>query len=254
MSSLSAYLLDQLDRAIYVRGAQGENVLAKPDPEGWIRFMETTRRSDYATHTADYDANAERAIVLYRARVAEGINPIRAFDCSGLIMYYALEQGIANKDLTAAAIYRDKCKPITGPATIRGQLVFKGSKPSSITHVGVYAGADGVIESKGRAYGVVLTPYDPTAWNFTGEWSDLMRCWRFPAPLAELDLDELSIIVLQSALNACGYTDDDGHPLDTDGKLGKRTKQAVERFVRYNLPALKIEATPEGRVWLTVEK
>lgn len=253
MGSFSAYLLDQLDRAIYVRGAQGENVLAKPDPEGWIRYMETTRRTGYASHTAEYDANAERAITLYRARVAEGINPIRAFDCSGLIMYYAIEQGIADKDLTAAAIYRDKCKAINGPATIRGQLVFKGSKPSSITHVGIYAGA-GVIESKGRAYGVVLSPYDPAAWNFTGEWADLMKCWNFPAPLAELDLSTEAISALQTALNACCYTDDDGHPLDVDGKIGKLTKQAVERFIRYNLPALKISTNPEGPVWLAVEK
>lgn len=254
MSSFSDYLGAQLDRAIYVRGAQGENVLAKPDPEGWIRYMETTRRSDYAQHKAEYDANAERAITLYRARVAEGINPIRAFDCSGLIMHYALEQGIADKDLTAAAIYRDMCNAINGPATIRGQLVFKGSKPSSITHVGVYAGYDGVIESKGRAYGVVLSPYDPAAWNYTGEWTDLLKCWRFPAPLAELDLSAEAIRALQTALYECGYRDDDGHPLDVDGKLGKKTKQAVERFVRYNLPALKIVTNPEGRVWLTVEK
>ncbi len=168
-------------------------------------------------------------------------------------MYYAIEQGIADKDLTAAAIYRDKCKAINGPATIRGQLVFKGSKPSSITHVGIYAGA-GVIESKGRAYGVVLSPYDPAAWNFTGEWADLMKCWNFPAPLAELDLSTEAISALQTALNACRYTDDDGHPLDIDGKLGKKTKQTVERFIRYNLPALKIVTTPEGPVWLAVEK
>ena len=253
MCSFSDYLFCQLDRAIYVRGAQGENVLVKPDPEGWIRYMETTRRSDYASHTAEYDANAERAITLYRTRVSEGINPIRAFDCSGLIMDYALGHDIADKDLSAAAIYRDKCKAINGPATIRGQLVFKGSKPSSITHVGIYVGA-GVIESKGRAYGVVLTPYDPAEWNFTGEWTDLMKCWAFPAPLAEMDLSTEAISALQTALNKCRYTDDDGHPLDVDGKLGKLTKQAVERFIRYNLPALKIETNPEGRVWLTVEK
>ncbi len=30
MGSFSAYLLDQVDRAIYVRGAQGENVLTRP--------------------------------------------------------------------------------------------------------------------------------------------------------------------------------------------------------------------------------
>lgn len=252
-----SYLYARVSKAIYVRGAQGENVLAKPDPEGWIRYMETTRRSDYAQHREEYDRNAERAIALYRQRVAAGVSPILAYDCSGLIMEYALEYGIADKDLTAAGIYQQKCNAIEGPATIRGQLVFKSkSTPGSITHVGVYVEGEYVIEAKGRDDGVVISPYRAAEWKYVGEWPALMRCCCTVDAITDIAPDTEIIEYLQAVLNGCGYGDADGHPLDVDGKLGKKTLAALDALIRANMPELKLipDRVPGSPGWYRAEK
>lgn len=249
------YLMQQVDRAIYVRGAQGENLLAMTDAHGWIRTMETTRRSDYAQHTAEYDRNAERAIALYEQRKSAGVSPLRAFDCSGLTMYYAEEYELVDKDHNASGIYRKLCAAIPAPATVRGQLVFKSSdgKPLNIYHMATYVGNGQLIESRGRDYGVVMRAYNPDEWTHVGEWPELMACCAEPHKLTSADNGE-GLLALQRALNLLGYTDEDTHPLEEDGKLGGRTRSALEELIRYNLPELKITLTPAGPVWARVEK
>ena len=255
METFLQYLESEVNHAIYVRGAQGENVLAKPDPEGWIREMETTRRSGYAKHKAEYDRNADRAIALYRQRKSAGINPIRAYDCSGLIVHYGLDiVNIITKDYTASGIYSKLCTiKLSGPATIRGQLIFKRSAESGeITHVGVYVGNGQEIECRGRDYGVIERAYNPDEWQLAGEWPDLMLYCSEPKPIsAGMNGDVMR--ALQTAINVCGYTDAAGHPLDVDGKYGSKTAAALEQLVRYNIPDLKLIINRSGSVWAAAE-
>lgn len=256
METFLSYLDAEVDRAIYVRGAQGENVLAKPDPEGWIREMETTRRSGYAQHKEEYDRNAERAIALFRRRRAAGINPIRAYDCSGLIVHYALDKvKIINKDYTAAGIYKSLCTiKLAGPATIRGQLIFKtAAGPNEISHVGIYVGNGQLIECRGRDYGVIERVYNPDEWQLAGEWPQLMECCVDPQPITA-NLNGEPMRKLQEALNACRYVDADNHPLDADGKFGKKTDAALRQLVRYNTPDLKLIISRKGSVWAYAEE
>lgn len=256
METYIEYLNAQVDRAIYVRGAQGQNVLAKPDPEAWIREMETTRRSDYAQHVEEYNRNADRAIALFRQRRAAGINPIRAFDCSGLPMYYAQDlHEIVPKDYNAAGIYSKLCQKIDGVPSVRGQLIFRSpSGPASgITHMGTYIGNGQIIESRGRDYGVIRRAYNENDWTHTGEWPELMRLCSDPQPVSAAYNGE-PVRLLQEALNALDYPDDDFHPLETDGKYGKKTAAALERLIRYNLPELKLIITREGSTWARAEK
>ncbi len=256
METFLSYLDAEVDRAIYVRGAQGENVLAKPDPEGWIREMETTRRSGYAQHKEEYDRNAERAIALFRKRRAAGINPIHAYDCSGLIVHYALDKAeIIKKDYTAAGIYKSLCTiKLSGPATIRGQLIFKTPEgPNEISHVGIYVGNGQLIECRGRDYGVIERVYNPDEWQLSGEWPQLMECCVDPQPVTAA-LNGEPIRKLQEALNACGYVDADNRPLDADGKFGKKTDTALRQLVRYNTPDLKLIISRKGSVWAYAEE
>ena len=250
------YLNSEVDRAIYVRGAQGENLSSMADPALWITQMETTRRGDYyKTHKAECERNAERAIALYRARVAAGVTDIRAFDCSGLTVCYGLDMELINKDYTAAGIYAKLCKPISGPATIRGQLVFRAGNgtPAGITHMGTYVGDGFVIESIGRDYGVIRQRYKPEDWTFTGEWPQLMECCVDPQPITAA-LNGGAMRELQEALNALDYPDADFHPLDADGKYGKKTAAALERLIRYNLPELRLITPRDGSMWAYAEK
>ena len=66
---------------IYVWGAQGETNIT----EKWIRRRETGEK------------NAERAIALWEKRKAEGRSPIAAFDCSGLIVKFLLDNKLIKK-------------------------------------------------------------------------------------------------------------------------------------------------------------
>lgn len=250
------YLDANVDRAIYVRGSQGENVTAMSDPHGWITKMETTRRGDYyKAHKDECDENARRACALYDARSAAGISPVLAFDCSGLTIKYALDHEIVSKDYTASGIYRKLCLPVSGPATIRGQLVFRSSDgtPEGIGHMGTYIGGGKIVESRGRNYGVIRRDYNPDEWTFAGEWRDLMRACADPRPvLTSEDITPEAITTLQTALNELGFCDSDGHPLTVDGKIGRRTKEALETFLRVNIPELKITVPMTlGANWFT---
>ena len=84
------YLKAQVQNgSIYVWGGQGQD--KNTISESWIRRMETSQ------------TNADRAIALWRKRKAAGKGEVlRAFDCSGLIMYFLQNQkGIISCDTTA---------------------------------------------------------------------------------------------------------------------------------------------------------
>lgn len=157
-----AYLEAQVGQ-IYVWSGQGQALSAMADPEGWITKKETNT------------TNADRAIALYRTRVKEGKNPIRAYDCSGLIMYFLLDmKGVLTSDLSSSGLY-GKIKTIERAALQPDDLVFRhdGIK---IHHVGVYVAQDTVIEAMGRDVGVVKRNIDAsgsTYWNRYGRLPQL---------------------------------------------------------------------------------
>lgn len=70
------YLQEQVvNHSVYVWGAQGQ--LGPAVNERWIRQVETS------------EANANRAIAFWRKQVDAGFGDVlRAFDCSGLGMYW----------------------------------------------------------------------------------------------------------------------------------------------------------------------
>lgn len=140
---------------IYVWGAQGQTVSEMKNPEEWIRNRETSSK------------NAKRAIAFYEKRKAEGMNPIRAYDCSGLIMSFLQnEKGVFDSDMSAHNLYRT-CREKKRTELIPGDFVFhhNGSK---VGHVGVYVGNDTVIEAMGRDVGVVKHSIYENYWNRFG--------------------------------------------------------------------------------------
>lgn len=140
------YLEQQvLNHSIYVWGAQG-----KPGTEiteTWIRSRETSRN------------NADRAIEYWKKQVAAGYGQtLRAFDCSGLAVFFLLENGLLKKDTTAEGLRR-LCGKITSQQLYPGDFVFKVGNDQKAYHVGYVADESrNVIEAKGRSYGVVKSP------------------------------------------------------------------------------------------------
>lgn len=143
----------QTNRGIYVWGGNGELLDEMSDPNGWILRHETNA----------LDAN--RAIALYRKRIAAGMQRIRAFDCSGLIYWALKTEGIVKSDVNSRGLYA-LCEPIAQKDVRRGDLVFHHDG-TRIVHVGVCAGEQ-QIECKGRDDGVVRNKRKKGYWNRFG--------------------------------------------------------------------------------------
>lgn len=142
---------------IYVWGAQGETNIT----EEWIRKKETS------------DGNAKRAIALWKRRIAEGMENIAAYDCSGLIMKFLIDGGLYKSDMSSRGLYSAAEKLGSRAELILGDLVFRHNG-ERIHHVGVFVGSGMVIEAKGRDEGVVLRLMDASGksyWNRYGRLS-----------------------------------------------------------------------------------
>ncbi|HWR19651.1 MAG TPA: NlpC/P60 family protein [Clostridia bacterium] len=159
------YLKNQLG-CIYVWGGQGETDIT----EEWIKRRETSA------------VNASRAIALWKKRIAEGKSYIAAFDCSGLIVHYLLNNGLLKSDLSSRGLY-EKSKKITREELMPGDFVFRHNG-IKIHHVGVYIGDGQVIEAKGRDYGVVQQFIDQSGkgyWNRYARFEPLFEQEETPA-------------------------------------------------------------------------
>lgn len=199
---------------IYVWGGQGETDF----DETWIRGMENSKN------------NADRAINLYRQRKKEGRNPIAAYDCSGLIVKYLLDNGLIGSDTTAAGLHT-KCCPLNRSDIKAGDFVFRDNG-TKIYHVGVYIGDNTVIHSMGRDVGVVkesLNANGTSYWNRFGRYeklqdkeeTEMAKVIKKTSPLMRGD----DVKKLQEALNALGYICG-----TADGVAGDKTIAAIEKF------------------------
>lgn len=173
-----------------------------------------------------------------------------ACDCNGLLDFFL------SVDMNADYDYRVWCKGHngaiqTGFVPALGMALFRKSKTSEkMVHVGWCVGVaeDGemlVVEEKGLRYGCVISRYSDGAWTHYGYPAAVLDCsaeiklWEpEPVPTEPVVFALTSPIQkgddvkrLQVFLNSIGYTDDSGNTLDEDGKLGKRTWQALTAFV-----------------------
>ena len=105
------YLLEQVrNHSIYVWGAQGQK---KPTiTEAWIRKREKTKR------------NAERAIRHWKKEVEAGYGDVlRAFDCSGLGVFFFLKNNLIDHDINAEGL-RSMCRDIKRTDLRTGDMCF----------------------------------------------------------------------------------------------------------------------------------
>ena len=170
------------NHSIYVWGAQGQ--LGDTITEAWIRSRETN------------ETNAKRAIAFWRKQVEAGFGDVlRAFDCSGLGMYWLQNvKGILRYDLSAHGLY-NKCEKLTKDRLRVGDFVFKVNKDGKATHIGYVADTDlNVIEARGRDAGVVQLPLSGNTWNAFGRppfWTEaeVAECeGRFIHPRSQVGL------------------------------------------------------------------
>jgi len=133
-----ALLRSQVRRGIYVWGRVGEEVKSAD----WIRAYETST------------TNADRAIALWEARKASGIDPIQAFDCSGLIVWALRQLGLCDTRHTSRS-FRALGEVTTTPQP--GDFALHMDANDRAYHIGIVSGEWTVIEARGRDHGVVET-------------------------------------------------------------------------------------------------
>lgn len=141
------------NHSIYVWGAQGQQGAAIT--KAWIRTRETSA------------LNASRAIVYWKKQVQAGYGErLRAFDCSGLGVYFFLREGLLASDTTADGIMK-LCMRVSAAELRPGDFVFRVYRSGKAYHVGyVVDDARNVVEAKGRSAGVVKSPFK--GWNVCG--------------------------------------------------------------------------------------
>lgn len=235
------YLEEQRNSgSIYVWGAQGQG--GETISENWIRRMETSRN------------NADRAIAFWKKRKAEGKSALRAFDCSGLIVYFFQNlKGVLKSDTNAHGL-KGMCGQVSQAQLLPGDFVFRvytsGTKKGRAYHVGVVVDMEkNVIEAKGRDYGVVKRPLNAEAsyWNAFGRPAFIKAEIEGGAPtpqpapvgweLSRLLKKTSSLIkgedvrAMQNALISRGYSCGNS---GADGQYGSNTAEAVKRFQKAN--------------------
>ena len=183
MSKLKDYislLWSQVGKGIYVYGGNGEDLTAMTDQQ---RDAYMNRREvktiNSKTQKVKYtkEQNIARCKALFEKRVKAGIDPVLAFDCSGLQYWAGKQVGVIPKDISANGIYGE-CKKIPKSEVKEGDYCFTHNGKKA-THVGMYVGDDVIIECQGRDVGVVTNKLSKTtAFNVFG---------RFPAFETEQD-------------------------------------------------------------------
>lgn len=236
-----AYLRYFVGNAIYVWGAQGQNLseMTQTEAEAWIRNREYNHNG---ITDEKRESNAQRSINLYRKRLAAGVNPIYAFDCSGLIMYFLQNLLHLCSDKSAQMLY-DACDYHPAMTELReGDLLFYSqyNNPEKIGHVGVYIGDGQAIECRNHDVGVVITKLATRPWNFAGhlpmldpyltpQVEDHPKFTQVTSPMSKGD----TYLAMQKALIAANFTDQNGDALKPDSKWGKKSCAAFMKMLTF---------------------
>lgn len=163
-------LMTQVNKGIYVWGANGEDLNAMSNPLAWIRSKETS--------TSD----ADRAIHLYETRKKNGVDPLRAFDCSGLMYWAGKQIDVFSKDISSRGIWA-LCKSIEASELKAGDFIFRTDDKGVVRHVGMYIGNNQYIDDAGRDIGVRKDKFSASKWDLFGRYSKLSDDEPEPQPV-----------------------------------------------------------------------
>ena len=221
---LCAFVAAQAENgSIYVLGAQGQT--DSQITKSWIKLREHNKASNY-----------NRAIALWKKRLATGYKNLCAYDCSGLIVKHLNDTGLLKGDRTANGLYYDECRAIGKNELAAGDLVFrKYATNSKVYHVGVYMGDGSVVHSKGRDDGVIRESIGKTGWNRFGR----LKClggsagtagyYRLLKNTGKPYMSGADVMAAQAALLKKGY-----NPGGIDGAYGPASVAAVKAFQKAN--------------------
>ena len=181
-----------------------------------------------------------------------------ATDCQGLLDAYLTYELGEKTDVNADYNYRKWCtgkgktSEIERPYEL-GEAVFMANSRGKMSHVGWVCGLDLdgellVVEARGLSYGVVITRLEDRPWTHRGlmtkkfdykEKEPMATKFEVVSPMLRGD----RIAVMQRALNANGYTDDNGNALEEDGKWGSKSQAAFRKLLEAHTQESNIKVT-----------
>ena len=181
-----------------------------------------------------------------------------ATDCQGLLDAYLTYVQGEKTDVNADYNYRKWCtdkgriSEIEHPYKL-GEAVFMANSKGKMSHVGWVCGLDSdgellVVEARGLSYGVVVTRLEDRAWTHRGlmtkkfdykENKPMATKFEVVSPMLRGD----GIVAMQRALNANGYTDDNGNALEEDGKWGSKSQAAFRKLLEAHMQESEIKVT-----------
>ena len=181
-----------------------------------------------------------------------------ATDCQGLLDAYLTYVQGEKTDVNADYNYRKWCtgkgktSEVERPYEL-GEAVFMANAKGRITHVGWICGFDSdgeplVVEARGLNYGVVITRLEDRAWTHRGlmtkkfdykEEQPMATKFEVIKPMLKGD----GVKEMQKALNANGYTDDNGNKLVEDGKWGSKSQAAFRKMLEAHMQESNIKIT-----------
>ena len=181
-----------------------------------------------------------------------------ATDCQGLLDAYLTYELGEKTDVNADYNYRKWCtgkgktSEVERPYEL-GEAVFMANSRGKMSHVGWVCGLDSdgellVVEARGLSYGVVVTRLEDRAWTHRGlmtkkfdykEKEPMATKFEVLSPMLRGD----GIAAMQRALNANGYTDDNGNALKEDGKWGSKSQAAFRKLLEAHTQESNIKIT-----------
>ena len=181
-----------------------------------------------------------------------------ATDCQGLLDAYLTYVQGEKTDVNADYNYRKWCtgkgktSEIERPYEL-GEAVFMANSGGKMKHIGWVCGTDSdgeplVIEARGLNYGVVVTRLEDRPWTHRGlmtkkfdykEKEPMATKFEVIKPMLKGD----GVKEMQKALNANGYTDDNGNALKEDGKWGSKSQAAFRKLLEAHTQESEIKVT-----------
>lgn len=181
-----------------------------------------------------------------------------ATDCQGLLDAYLTYVQGEKTDINADYNYRKWCtgkgktSEIERPYEL-GEAVFMANSGGKMRHVGWICGLDSdgeplVVEARGLNYGVVVTRLEDRPWTHRGlmtkkfdykEKEPMATKFEVIKPMLKGD----GVKEMQKALNANGYTDDNGNKLVEDGKWGSKSQAAFRKLLEAHTQESEIKVT-----------
>ena len=179
-----------------------------------------------------------------------------ATDCQGLLDAYLTYELGEKTDVNADYNYRKWCADKGKTSDIErpyklGEAVFMANSRGKMSHVGWICGLDSdgellVVEARGLSYGVVVTRLEDREWTHRGLMTkkfdykeDKPMATKFEVTIPMLRGD--GIIAMQRALNANGYTDNNGNALEEDGKWGSKSQAAFRKLLEAHMQESNIK-------------